>query len=63
MLPGFIYVKYQCGSTELYTSVAQEHLRSDALPDTNAVRRESNMGTLNWKAHALPIAPRPLPIL
>ena len=56
----FFYFKYQCRSTDLYTSVAQEHLRS--LPDTTAVRRESNTGPLDWKTHALPTAPRPLPI-
>ena len=41
------------------TNVAQEHMRSDALPDTTVVRWESNTGPLIWKTHALPIAPRP----
>ena len=26
------------------TNMAQEHLRSDALPDTTVIRRELNMG-------------------
>ena len=41
--------------------MAQEHLRSDALPDATVIRWESNTGPLIWKARALPIAPRPLP--
>ena len=40
------YFKYQYGSTDLHTSVAQEHLKSDALPDTTMIRRESNTGPL-----------------
>ena len=47
---------------DLNTSVAQEHLRLDALPDTTAVRHESNTGPLGWKTHTLPIAPRPPPL-
>ena len=43
MLLGYFYVKYQWGFTELYTSVAQEHLRSDALPVTTAVRSYSTL--------------------
>ena len=40
------YFKYQYWSTDLCTSVAQEHLRWDALPDTTTIRRESNTGPL-----------------
>ena len=29
-----------------YTYVAKEHLRSDALPDTTVIPRESNTGTV-----------------
>ena len=58
----FFYFKYQCGPTDLYTSAAQEHLRSDALTDTTAVRRESNTGPFAGETDALPIAPRPLPV-
>ena len=42
----FCYFKYQYWYTDLCTSVAQEHLRWDALPDTTAIRRESNTGPL-----------------
>ena len=35
--------KYKCGSTDLYTSVAQEQLRLDALPDTTMICREFHM--------------------
>ena len=57
----FFYFKYQYSFTNLSTSVAQEHLRSEALPDTTAVCRESSTKPLVWKTHALPIAPRALP--
>ena len=40
------YFKYQYGSTDLYASVAREHLRSDARPDTTGIRRELNTGPL-----------------
>ena len=56
----FYVFKYQCVSTDLYTSVAQEHSRPDALPDTTMIRKESNTGPLVWKTYALPIAPQPL---
>ena len=46
---------------QTFTYVAQEHLRSDAPPDTTVVRRESNMGPLVGQTHALPFAPRPPP--
>ena len=46
---------------DLHASVAQEHLRLDAFPNTTVIRRESNMGSLGWKTHALPFAPRPFP--
>ena len=50
------YFKYQCGSTDFYTSVAQEHLRLDALPDSTVFCQESNTGPLSlWKTHALAI--------
>ena len=55
------YFKYQFGSADLYTSVAQEHLRSDALPDTTVFLQELNTGPIVRRSHALPIAPRPLP--
>ena len=43
--------------------VAQEHLWSDAFPDTTVIRQESATGLLVRKTYALPIAPRPLPII
>ena len=36
-------------STDLHTSVAQEHLNLDALPDINMIERESNTGPLFLK--------------
>ena len=56
------WFKYRYGSTDLHTSVAQEHLRSDILLDTTVSRQESNTGPRVRKTHALPIAPGPLPI-
>ena len=54
----FFCFKYQYGSSNLHTNVAQEHLRSDNLPETTMIRRESNTGPLVWKTYALLIAPR-----
>ena len=50
----FFYFKYQYSFTDLSTSVAQEHLRSEALPDTTAICRESSTEPLVWKTHAMP---------
>ena len=49
-----IFFEYHYGSTDLYSIVAQEHSRSDALPDTTTIRRESNTRPVVWKNHALP---------
>ena len=44
------WFKYQYGSTDLYTSVAQEHLNfDDLLPDINMIERDSNTGPLFLK--------------
>ena len=51
----YLFFKHQYESTDLLISVAQEHLRSDALPDTTMIRRESNTRPIVWKTHALPI--------
>ena len=49
------YFKYQYRPTDLLTSVVQEHLRSDALPDTTVIRRESNTGPLVWETLPYPL--------
>ena len=54
----FCYFKYQYyKSTDLYTSVAEGLLRSDAHPDTTVIRQELNTGPLVWETNAPPIAP------
>ena len=50
-------------STEVYSSVAQEHLMLDAIPETTVIHQESNTGPLVRKTHALPISPRPIPMI
>ena len=57
----FSFSNISTGLRSCSTNVALKHLRSDALPDTTMIWWESNLSSLVWKTHALPIAPRPLP--
>ena len=57
----FFYFKNWCGSTDSYTSEAQELLRSDGFPDTIKIGQETSTGHLIGDTHALHIAPCPLP--
>ena len=63
-VPCFFYLfQVSIRVLDLYACVAQEHLSSNALPDTTAIRRKSNTLPLLWKTHALPIAPQPFPVI
>ena len=55
------YFKYQCGSTDLYASAAQEHFEVGCPSWHHHSPPGIEHGPLDWTTHALPIAPRPLP--
>ena len=55
MLIGFFIFSISMGP-QICTNVAQEHLRSDALPATSLILRKSNPGPLAWWTCALPSA-------